>query len=120
MCVCVFLGNSLSTTSGSISSGNFRDSKSQSHNFAFGRVRIPERFGLRRTKGQARIMWTKNFLVKCFRSLNRMKFIPGVRTLPHAFIFIIIIGKDVLIKILSEIFSKLMMTNSSMLLPALM
>lgn len=66
---------------------------------------------------------SKTFPGKCSRSLNRMEFIPGLNSLPQAFIIFvikIIIKKEISMKILSEFVSKLMKPSSSMLLPALM
>ena len=65
--------------------------------------------------------WSRNFPRKCFRSLNRMEFIPGLSSLSQAFLIFImkIIMKKTSVKILSEFVSKLMKPSSSMFLLAL-
>ena len=58
--------------------------------------------------------WSRNFPRKCFRSLNRMEFIPGLSSLSQAFLIFVmkIIMKKTSVKILSEFVSKLIYVST--------
>ena len=75
--------------------------------------------GLKNKRGSCG--WNRNFPRKCFRSLNRTEFIPGLSSLSQAFLIFVmkIIMKKTSMKILSEFVSKLMKTSLSMFLLAL-